>query len=400
MISKTKFFLFVSSAYMISAYYFGGFSLLPICLLLLLFSLRKSPIVYLKSYRFSLIYIVLFVPLIIGLNNNESFPVLRDFVTFLNPILILSLGYLIAYKVGYKNLVLLNIALGIFFSFQFLLFFDSSFSDSIYQLRNNYSKPNYFTVTALVFLIHEYEYFSKKFSKGLIYFTFIILFTALLLSVSRTFIFAPILILIYRIKINAKTIKRVFLFFSIVSCIYLINQSAFQNNRFQKEILNKFSNSSNEIGANDYSSKQDRNANWRGFENFLALKLYSSSTDFEKLFGSGFGKKIPIEGQSQELAGQDYTEIIVLHNSYFILLIKSGLVGLLIFLSLVLKPQIKYIISSNKIYKNNYLYKLQLGLLFTLSIYSFTNHGWFHQIDFAPLIFLYGALIKFNEKYI
>lgn len=97
--------------------------------------------------------------------------------------------------------------------------------------------------------------------------------------------------------------------------------------------INKIINSSVEINSNtDWNIYQNIVHDWRGYENYVGGNQFSEFSFANKLFGMGFGTLIPV--QHSDLVGIPLTNngIIVLHNGYLTILIKTGVLGLILYL--------------------------------------------------------------------
>jgi len=96
----------------------------------------------------------------------------------------------------------------------------------------------------------------------------------------------------------------------------------------------KVTDSLSELGAVDFASSSEINRHWRAFESAAALDTFTSAGWVKMLFGHGFGKQIDL-GITFELAGSTYDEIPILHNGYLYALVKTGIVGLMLVVTLL-----------------------------------------------------------------
>jgi hypothetical protein len=102
--------------------------------------------------------------------------------------------------------------------------------------------------------------------------------------------------------------------------------------------LGKVHNSLDELAFERGQNLADISANWRGFEAYKAFEMWQSSSLGEKIFGQGLGTLIDI-GFYFDLGG-DYSVryLPILHNAYFTVLVKFGVLGLLLFLIFMTLP--------------------------------------------------------------
>lgn len=98
----------------------------------------------------------------------------------------------------------------------------------------------------------------------------------------------------------------------------------------------KLANSMTEIAISDYSTAQDINTNWRGFETFQALMSYANSGPVGQAIGQGFGALVDI-GFYMTLGESERRYIPTLHNGYAYVLVKFGVVGILLYFYLYFK---------------------------------------------------------------
>ena len=96
--------------------------------------------------------------------------------------------------------------------------------------------------------------------------------------------------------------------------------------------IDKIINSATEINSNsDWNTYRNIVHDWRGYENYVGENQFSEFSFANKIFGMGFGTLIPV--QHSDLVGIPLTNngIIVLHNGYLTILIKTGLLGLVLY---------------------------------------------------------------------
>lgn len=76
--------------------------------------------------------------------------------------------------------------------------------------------------------------------------------------------------------------------------------------------------------------------NWRGFEAYNAQVMFDAGTAYEKIFGFGMGSEIDL-GQAVDMGeGMTYQFLPNLHNGFYYLVIKFGLVGMIVYIYAVL----------------------------------------------------------------
>jgi branched-subunit amino acid transport protein AzlD len=115
--------------------------------------------------------------------------------------------------------------------------------------------------------------------------------------------------------------------------------------------VDKVENSLTEISTdNEFKDESSISSNWRGYENKNAKEQWREANILEEIFGEGIGTKIKLKALPEthkKMYGLTDSSTPLLHNGYYTLLIKGGLlsiVGLLIWLLyplMIFRPKIK-----------------------------------------------------------
>lgn len=100
-------------------------------------------------------------------------------------------------------------------------------------------------------------------------------------------------------------------------------------------IQDKFLKSSTEVMVQNQTDFTDINANWRGFEAFMALRTYLEGTPSNYLLGRGLGQLVDI-GFYMQLGDVELRYLPILHNGYMYILVKSGAIGVMLYLAYLL----------------------------------------------------------------
>jgi hypothetical protein len=154
-----------------------------------------------------------------------------------------------------------------------------------------------------------------------------------------------------------------------------------------------------EILPSDYSSEEDINIYWRGFETYKALQQYMLGTPLQLIIGQGAGARVEL-GFVMNLAGSDYTSIPVLHNGYSYVLVKTGLVGIILcilFFYKILKCGSMYSFSVNKslMFQGRFL----MGCVWSIIITTLVIGGLYQQADIAPYMILIGYFYHHFQRF-
>jgi O-antigen ligase len=106
----------------------------------------------------------------------------------------------------------------------------------------------------------------------------------------------------------------------------------------KRSFIGKLARSADELSVQDYSNRLDINTNWRGYETSRALDSWKQAGVARQIFGQGFGAQVDL-GLFQNLSTDSRSAvrfIPIFHNGYAYLLVKTGLVGVLLYLGALL----------------------------------------------------------------
>lgn len=142
--------------------------------------------------------------------------------------------------------------------------------------------------------------------------------------------------------------------------------------------------------------ENDPSMTWRFIENFAFIDYYLQSDLLTQLFGSGLGARFSLPYGTVDFDGRD--SIPHLHNSFFTIALKFGLIGLLIFIAYIL--YIFVVIATNKLdYISGVKFSAGWILLFVLAK-ALTLQGlseWSHIMFFGlASALILGPTIKTN----
>lgn len=282
------------------------------------------------KYTLPLLLLPVF-PLVMGICGNNigasNFDIFKDLYYFLNPIFAIVIGQYIAMKnstsvilravklSGILSTVVLSVSVFLSIGIDGLINPREAREVSIIQAN---------LTIIIAASIYWYEIlFSKRHSiqNKHAWLGFILCIIGVYLSGTRTIWISEIIFMFftgwsYYKKHLAKTIISISTCCCIVALIFIFNP----NNTMVKLILN----SKSEISSNhSFTNGRDINVNWRGYETYMAHKLFEEYNLSEKILGHGFGTKVDVK--SADYLGMRY--IPILHNGYPYILVKSGYLG-------------------------------------------------------------------------
>jgi hypothetical protein len=161
---------------------------------------------------------------------------------------------------------------------------------------------------------------------------------ATLLALSRTFLFQIVsgiaLVLNYR-SIYRKLMANggvgfVLLFAFLGGGVYYFSQYF---SSAASGYVEKITGVGDEIKVQSYATEQEINLDWRGFESYRALVAYGQFNRAQRVAGGGFGSLVDLGFKMEGLSTSQ--EIPLLHNGYLFILIKTGVVGIFLFVLFV-----------------------------------------------------------------
>jgi hypothetical protein len=220
--------------------------------------------------------------------------------------------------------------------------------DSLQSIREIAGFSN--SVEAIVLSLYVSRLLSRRFKAITGRLTIIqklmLLVTALsfFLYFSRTLlILLPVICLfltdsIYIRKIFSKKNKRVLntavIFAILLSIVYFVSL-LFPEDSPVHTLVQKFQNIPQEISwdkeRNLHATREEIQNNWRGYESYQGMLKFNDGQPLQRIFGYGFGEMVDL-GLIMKLAGRDYEKVPILHNEYVMLLVKTGIAGLLLYL--------------------------------------------------------------------
>lgn len=146
----------------------------------------------------------------------------------------------------------------------------------------------------------------------------------------------------------------------------------------------------------DWSRYENIVQNWRGYEVFVALNQFNNFSLLQKIIGSGFGTLVPVKYTNLVGVPLGSGGIILLHNGYYTLLVKTGIFGLLCYLMFFCK----LIFLSIKKYFDNAMTSIVLLVISIITLIStYTTTGIFKRsYSFVTLIFIGFLIFTLSRK--
>lgn len=208
------------------------------------------------------------------------------------------------------------------------------------------------------------------------FFVSLVVILEFILGFSRTSIIILLVLLCSRILLYPKVLaKVVFLVSGAVFVASLTFRKQFQ------ELVDKFVRSITEVSSNDVWNAEQITWNWRGFEVYCAKQKFLEGALTNKIFGWGFGSEIDAFGYSHLVTNEG--SLPYLHNGYYTMLIKGGLLGLLLLFLFYTNLIVRIVKRSQDL---KYL-SLFVVLIIAMLITSYVIGGLFVSANFYWIIF-------------
>ena len=339
--------------------------------------------------------------------NNDLYDVLKDGWYYITPFVVFSAGYLTAYRE--KNLysiltlfVLYGWLLSLFHLVNIVTNPDILFKSSVETIRHTVGRGYFLSVVSLVTALYarrkKLQLLFLNNASTFIYIVITIDCLSIVLSFSRTLWIS--FLLAYLITGEWLTLKRPSRLILAGMIILALNISFLVMPKDQlspNSMTGKLVNSFNEVLISDYFVKADIQRNWRGYEAYMAWRTYLEGGVVNIVAGHGFGKLIDLKIY-MDLGGNVLRYIPVLHNGYLYLLVKTGIVGLalyLIYLFQILQIGLAY--SKTNDNQLEFVGKLIIGFVLVLLFTTFVVSGIFNKGGFVPLVLMIGILLGYGK---
>lgn len=339
----------------------------------LIFSLQKIVIPKIKGmwiYIFTIVYAT-----IIGMILHGSRSVARDLYYVLPTLTLIILGYYLYMFYGSKtSLVKTLIVCGTFMStcvwIKFLM--NHSISDEYDRMKMILGEHS--TEVLFIFGTMFFYMFIKQerlFNRFFRWYSFLIMLSQLALCMQRN-IWASLLVgfvctAVMTIKKEyRRRMVRLGITIAISATIVVSVFFIIAPEKVTETIMDKNSRTIEEINSDiEYKNVDDAIANWRGYEIQSAEKQWKNSGILAEIFGTGMGTGIHLE--LVPYTWEDITttgEIPLLHNGYYTMLNKTGVVGVIALIWFMFAN----VVIGYKLLKNRDDMDIEAGILISISV--------------------------------
>lgn len=357
------------------------------------------------SSKFLTLQLFVLVTLLIAFCSSFFYEInahhfLRDFAYLIKPAFGLLIGYNITKIVGKETIyTVINIGILTALIHIFILFFCYYvFSiKNVNQLREYGGYFNDFEIYALVLVVFKDRFNLVLSKKRVVLFTSILIVSSLLyLSRTNMLQFAILFIALKGyLRITKRGLKRTFLFLisviSLYAYVYYLNPH--RNGKGFEAFLYKVKNAPIEafktkINKNDWKEFND---NFRSYENIITYQQVTQEGLRAIVMGKGLGSTVDYGQKMYTNEGTYIRQAPALHNVFFTVFLKSGLLGVLLLILFV------YYFSKTQSGHPKLLYYkyLFLGSALFLVLSNWVFMGLYLKLDNKSIF--YGFLICYYE---
>lgn len=215
---------------------------------------------------------------------------------------------------------------------------------------------------------------------------------ALVITLSRTTIICLAVVLVVLAMKSFSHFFRVTII-GIICIAFVAGSVSLMPVNVTSSFMDKVANSLDEVSSSgNVWTESTINQNWRGYEKYCAIRNFNHADSFTKLFGNGFGYQLDMGGYSSLVVKGSSGGIPFLHNGYFSVLFKCGMLGLfclIMFFALQMVSAFKNWFSNGE-----YIDGLVAGILVCLAFCSYVIEGIFIPSGMyyftLPLAMIYG----------
>ena len=365
----------------------------------ILFTFKTS---YSKDFIYYLSHfiLILLISFIITWQFEYSlYYIIRDITYMLKPILGLIIGYQF-YKNDIKNPFAFLLKAGIAMAIIHLVLVSYGIliegARNVREIRHYGGFFNDYEVYALVFLFFRKKLGISLSQQKFYIYLFILSFSAIFYLARTNFIQFFILTIALRgyLELNKKNVYYLgaLLAITITSYMLILWYNPKRNGPGMDEFLFKVKNAPIEAFSTKINREnwKDFHDNYRSYENIRTIQQLEENSSV--WFGEGIGSQVDLK-QKVYLGDMELRKISILHNGYMTVLLKSGIIGLIIYIASIFYFFKNYQ-SINIELKN--IHQIFIGTGVFLIISNWVFMGFYNPVDTKSLIIGFLFAYKFD----
>lgn len=348
--------------------------------------------------------LILLIAFVVMLNYDyKNYFIIRDITYLSKPILGFLLGYQLCKK-NLKNALDLIIKTGFFIAVCHVIIIIIAIvvhkARTVADLRLHSGYFSDYEIYTFIILLFHKKFELNYSKKRLLIYTIVIGFSAFMYLARTNFI--QFLILFLALKgyfiINKKSVIIIGSIIAISAISYTLIYYSYPRRSAEgiEGFLYKIKNAPIEafktkVNLDDW---KDFNDNYRSHENISTIRQVSNDGITSILFGKGLGSQIDLK-QEVYLGDMKLRFISILHNGFMIVFLKSGLLGIFIYLFTIIYFLKNRDSNINIVNQINYIF-LGTGIFLFVSNWVFLG---FYNLTESKSI-LIGFLIAYKQKFL
>lgn len=342
-----------------------------------------------------------------GIINNQAYNFFKDIWYICNPIVALAVGYVLmqniqSLKTLFKIIIIASCISALVHLSNFVI--NPDLLKENYETVRETAGRGYLIVSFGLAVAVSSQFLSidiyknKKLIKVMVF----IMTISFILFYSRALWICFLLLLASLFGLWGHLSKKMIILSVIIICISFVSYSVSKNISFKGDdhsFVEKSLYSLQEVLIKDFSDMgcTEIGLRWRGYESYKGLQTYLDGNVFQYLFGKGFGTLVDL-GFKIRLGEKAFRFIPVFHNGYIYLLVKTGLLGVILymyFLIQIIRTGNKYSLSNLRdiLLTGRLLSGLGWILIFSTAVIA----GFFNKIILIPAVVLIGSCISFLQ---
>lgn len=341
----------------------------------------------------------------LGAWDKPAYDIVKDVWYVGKAALALTTGYILMFHIkDFKSLfkiVLISAAITSLFHILQFIHNPILLTKSLVDIREEAGQGYFICIIAVAIIVACWRTRIVLFPKmrWFVRLTLSLCLLSFILSYSRTLcISLAIMLMVVFDLLSFKKVKKSILvltgmivFFAVVVSIISESARGSSTNTFTGKAIH----SVQEIIIRDYTDRADITRNWRGYESFRAMETYLDGEWLQYFIGKGFGALVDV-GFYLQLGREEHRFIPVLHNGYMYLLVKTGLLGLFMYLFYFTRL-IRYGQSHSRSINVDLRLagRLIVALVLVILATTLVIGGLFNKSSLFPVIIVLGALIAY-----
>lgn len=339
--------------------------------------------------------------------ENDLYPFLKDAWYFINPITLVAVGYCFGTQApqlheALRMLTIAGVILAMLHLSRFAINPDLLIMPAT-EIRAIAGNGNFVVGISCALLLATVGHWKKMLaiSPSFGWVTLLICGASMALAYSRTLVLVAFVfyIALRGLLIGRRIVKLGAVGFTALALIGLVAVNLPKATEAEKKTFSgKLLRSAQELTVSDYRDEQSINDNFRGFETARAIKSYVDGGPIRWLGGRGFGHFVDL-GVYLFLGEGPMRYIPVLHNGILYVLVKTGAIGLALYLisfGWLYKKGLNAATSNN--INQQFAGRLVQGAVAVILATSWLISGPFNKSALMAVLLLLGFCLAIVEK--